>query len=133
MKIKLLLVLLFGCSLTFAQQLSEEELLNLSDLNINAQTLEINELEIQKDLKSILELDQKRKTNKIVAISLTTAGLLTIVTGATLESDELGFVTDALGDVFVVAGIVTTGISIPFWTATSKKKKQRDQLIDSLE
>jgi len=127
-----LLILLFSFLNGFSQDFSEKEITKLNRLNIKTESLNLNDLNIQKDLNEILNLEKKRKTNKTFGIILTTLSLVTITAGI-IDVSGKNDMNQAFGTVGIVAGIIEGGISIPLWNASKKRKKERDELLKKFE
>ena len=127
-----LLILLFSFLNGFSQDFSEKEIIKLNRLNIKTESINLNDLNIQKDLNKILNLEKKRKTNITFGIILTTLSLATITTGIIDVSEKNDF-KKVLGTIGIVAGIIYGGISIPLWNASKKRKNERDELLKKFE
>jgi hypothetical protein len=85
------------------------------------------------NFKTILVNEQKRKTNKTLAIALTSLSALTMTYGAKIISssrnDKEGL-GQTIGTMFIAAGIVQLGVSVPLFVSSNKRKKDRDKLIE---
>ncbi|CAL2095126.1 hypothetical protein [Tenacibaculum sp. 190524A02b] len=112
-----------------AQSLSGKDIRILNTLQVKTDSLNLNDLSIQKDLKKILCLDRKRKTNQVVAIVITSFAALGIVSGTVLASGDNTIIGEVVGGSVILGGVIYGGISIPFWTASSRRKRERDRLI----
>ncbi|WGH74387.1 hypothetical protein P8625_09715 [Tenacibaculum tangerinum] len=121
------ILLLFSYSIN-SQSLSKRQIYKLNALNVKTNELNLNNLNIQKDLNEILILEKKRKTNKTVAIVLSSIAVSGILLGGALYSQDDGL-SEVFGATFMVGGAVYGGISIPFWTSSKKRKKERDKLL----
>ena len=122
------LILVLVCFSITSQELSKEKIKKLNTLNINAEKLDFNDITIQNSINEILRLDRKRKTNKTMAIVLTSVATAGILMGGAMYSKK-GVLGEVLGGTLIAGGVVYGGISIPFWTASKKRKKERDKLI----
>ena len=117
----------------YSQKLSDKEINKLNYLNVETSKLDLQDLNIQSNLNKILDLDRKRKTNKTVAIVLTSIAASGIVLGgivlANKNNEEGKALSNTVGGLVMGGGAIYGGISIPFWSASKKRKKERDQLI----
>lgn len=86
-------------------------------------------MNVQKNLNEILILDKKRKTNKNIAIVISSIAVSGILLGTAIYSSEKGVINEVLGGTLIGGGVVYGAISIPFWTSSKKRKKERDKLI----
>lgn len=127
-----LLILLLSIFSGLSQVLSKKEIRNLQELNIKTESLDLHNLNIQKDLNTIIVLDRKRKTNKTIGIVLTSLSATSMILGGTLLSKDQE-ITKVFGGAFVTGGIIYGGISIPFWISSKKRKRERNKLIKKFE
>jgi len=127
-----IIILLFSFFNGLSQSLSEKEITKLNNLSIKTESLNLNDLNIQKDLNEILKLERKRKTNKTVGIILTSLSLVTLTAGI-IDVSGKNDLNQALGYAGIVAGAIEGGISIPFWNSSKKRKKERDKLLKKFE
>lgn len=125
----LIIFLFFSFFNGISQEFSEKEIVKLNKLNITTNNLDLSDVAVKDNLNKILKLDRKRKTNKTVGIILTSASVTSFILGGALLKKDNGL-TDILGGVMIAGGAVSGGISIPFWTASKKRKKERDKLIE---
>jgi len=127
----IILYILFFLSYTIhAQNLNEMEIYQLKELHINFEKVNLTDYNTQLNLQSILDLDRTRKTNKTFAIIFTSLSALSLILGgAIISKKNESIIAQALGDVILTGGIIFSGISIPFWVSSGKRKKQRDRLI----
>ncbi len=135
-RILVILALLIGFY-SQAQVLIKEEIQRLDKLKISAAQVNLHDYKVQKDLSRILEIDRKRRTNKTFAIVFTSLAAIGIGAGAYMiyegnRNDEgYGFVSSFMGTFYIIGSTtVYGGISIPFWIGASKRKRERDRLID---
>ena len=128
----ILLLLFFLVNTMYSQNLNEKEIYKLKKLNINTEKVDLTDLNLQLNLKNILILDRKRKTNKTVAIVYTSISAASLLLGGVLVSKNNGL-ADLFGGIMITSGVVYGGISIPFWIASNKRKKERDKLINLFE
>ena len=124
--------LLFLVNTTYSQNFNEKERNKLETLNINIERLDLTDLNLQLNLKNILKLERKRKTNKTVAIICTSISATSLLLGGALVSRNNGL-AHIFGVAMITEGVVYGGISIPFWVASNKRKKERDRFIDLFE
>ena len=128
------IIVLFFSAIVVGQNLSEKDILKLNKLQVNTQNFDLKNSKVQQDLNAILKLESKRKTNKTIAISLTTVSIATIIVGGILISkgdapNSKDNLATPIGIIFTAGGVLEAGISIPFWVFTHKRKKQRDKMI----
>jgi len=112
-----------------SQEISNIDLQKLEDLQLSTQKLDLSDLTVQKDLNQILFLDKKRKTNKTLSLVFSSAAAISVVTGSILLSKE-NTTSDVVGGIFMSGVLIYGGISIPFWVASKKRKKERDKLLE---
>jgi len=135
MKLLVLSLFLVTAITVSSQEISNTDLQKLEDLQLSYQNLDLTDLKIQKDLNQILFLEKKRKTNKTLAIVFTSAAAVSVIGGSILLSkgnnptDNIDY-ADVIGGVFITGGVIYGGVSIPFWTASKKRKKERDTLLE---
>lgn len=132
MKKTALIYTLFFLSITaIAQNLSDKKIIKLNKLNVHTENLNLQDSITQKDLNLIITLERKRKTHKTVAIVITSLAAFITVGGIALVSNKNGIV-QIIGTGVLTGGLVSGGLSIPFWIASEKRKKARDKLIKNL-
>ena len=119
-----------------SQTLTEKEIVKLNELNIQIKNLDLNNTNTFNDIKSIITLGKKAKTNKILAIVFSASSLTGLITGTVLLSkarrmDNAGspYVT-TLGSMMLAGGVIYGGISVPFWIASKKRERERMHLIE---
>jgi len=113
----------------FSQSLSNRKIAELNKLNIQTETLDLKDINVQTNLNNILCLDKKRRKNKTVGVVLTSLSVTSLILGGALLSKDNG-ISDALGGIMFAGGAVYGGISIPFWNSAKKRKTERDKLIE---
>lgn len=130
-----LIILLFSFFNGLSQSLSEKEITKLNKLSIKTENLNLNDINIQKDLNEILSLERKRKINKTVGIIFTSLSIITLTIAAVgvPSVSEKNDLNQALGPTVIVAGFIHGGISIPFWNSSKKRKKERNKLLKKFE
>lgn len=129
-----LLVLLFSFTYGFSQKYPEERLELLKELNVNIENLNIKDRKTQLKLNEIISLDKRRKSNKTLALITTGLSVASFVTGGLILSDneEKETLTNIVGGTIIASGFVYGGISVPLWMHNSKRKKERDELIEEI-
>lgn len=127
------LTILLTCTVCFSQNLKNCEIKRLNSFEINLNSIDLNNSTDYLNLKTILEKDKKRRTNKAVGIVLTSLSALTTTFGIMVisgyKNDQEG-VGQSIGTMFVVAGAIELGVSIPLFISSKKKKKERNKLIE---
>jgi hypothetical protein len=129
--ITLIVLLIFNNC--FSQTFKNYEIKRLKTFEINTESIELNNSVNYLDLKAILEKEQKRKTNKTLAIVLTSLSALTMTYGAkiiTSSKDDQEGLGGSIGIMIMTAGVVELGVSIPLFISSNKRKKERDNLIE---
>lgn len=132
-KVIVTLIVLFIFSNSFSQTFKKYEIKRLNKFEINTDSLALNNSLNYLNLKAILMHEQKRKTNKTVAIVLTTLSALTMTAGAEIFSksrnsqEGLG---QSIGTMFIAAGVIELGITVPLFISSNKRKKDRNELIE---
>ncbi len=103
--------------------------------NLNVHTLDLKNLEVQRNLDEILRLERKRKGNKTVGIILSSVSVTAILGGGAMllkgGREEHGILT-ALGGIAISSGVVSGGISVAFWDSSKRRKRERDRLIEKI-
>lgn len=129
-----LLALLFSFTYGFSQKYPEERLELLKELNVKIENLNIKDRKTQLKLNEIISLDKRRKSNKTLALITTGLSVASFVTGGLILSDneEKETLTNIVGGTIIASGFVYGGISVPLWMHNSKRKKERDELINEI-
>lgn len=123
------------------QNFTASEIDRLLDFNIDSKFINLDNDIVQDDMKKILKLERKRSFNKKMAIGYTSAGALGVALGSFLllrkkpkvspgQTDDGAAMGDIVGGIMVFTGTLTGLMSIPYWYGASKRKKQRNYLID---
>ena len=132
-KVKFTLIVLLIFNNSFSQSFKNYEIKRLNMFEINNDSIALNNSLNYLNLKTILVNEQKRKTNKTLAIALTSLSALTMTYGAKIISssrnDQEGL-GQTIGTMFIAAGIVQLGVSVPLFVSSNKRKKDRDKLIE---
>ena len=128
MKKIIIFILLFTNNCLSAQEVSKEEIRKLTVLTVKTEKLNLDNSFIQEKLNKILVLDKKRKTNQTIAIVLSSIAISEIVLGSALYNKDEG-ISEVLGGTFIGGGVISGIVSIPFWSSSLKRKKERDELI----
>ena len=127
------LTILLLSTICFSQTFKKYELKRLNSFEINLNSIDLNDSTDYLNLKAILEKDKKRRTNKTAGIILTSLSALTTTFGIMVisrsKNDQEG-VGQSIGTMFVVAGAIELGVSIPLFISSKKRKKERDKLIE---
>jgi len=133
--ITLLLIAILSLSICFSQHFKphETKMLNSFGLVLKPDT-QINKNHLI-DFKTILKKERKRKSNKTAGIILSSVGVFSTSLGILVLSRPAGDgmgkgIQESIGGLLVGAGLVSGGISIPLFNSASKKRKQRDKLIE---
>lgn len=134
MKVLTTLLLLFIGFNNYAQYFEPSEIKTLNSLGLELNLNAIgNENHIQ-SLETILNKErerQKKKTTGIVMIAIaalsTSAGIL-VLSGNSEDGQETA-IKGTIGGVCIGAGVISGGISIPFFKSAKNKRKERDQLV----
>jgi hypothetical protein len=127
------LTILLLSTICFSQTFKNYELKRLNSFEINLNSIDLNNTTDYLNLKAILEKDKKRRTNKTAGIILTSLSALTTTFGIMVisrsKNDQEG-VGQSIGTMFVVAGAIELGVSIPLFISSKKRKKERNKLIE---
>ena len=133
MKNILLIFLILISFKNYSQNFKEKELKKIESFGINLTEFDHNEKRVINDWNLILEKEKRRKNNKTVGIILTSLSVLSTTFGAKIlsesKNDEEG-VGQFIGSMFVAGGIINAGISVPLFISSSKRKKERNKLIE---
>lgn len=118
----------------FSQDFKKHEIKRLHSFGIQLEPYKQMNEHYAFDLSTILKKERKRRTNKTVGIILTTIGTLSTSFGVLIlsnrsENGEGRAIQETVGGMFVGAGIVSGGVSIPLFISAKKKRKERDRLI----
>ncbi|MDO6743114.1 hypothetical protein Q4553_00865 [Tenacibaculum soleae] len=88
--------------------------------------MNLNDFTTQEKLNKILKLDKKQKTNKTIAIvlsSMAITGLIFSGTTSNKSSKEIDKIN------YMIGGVVYGGVSIPFWVSSKRRKRQIDKNV----
>jgi hypothetical protein len=135
MKTLTTLLVIFIFSNCFSQDFKQYEIKRLNSFGIELKSDNQMNESYTLDFSTILEKERKRRTNKTVGIILTSIGALSTSFGILIlsnksENGEGRAIQEAVGGMFVGAGIISGGISIPLFNSAKKKRKERDKLIE---
>ena len=123
------LLLLFSINV-LSQQLSDSEINKLKSLEVDVSNISFDTSKVNSDLKQLLRKDTARKSNKTTAIVLSSISVLTIAGGIlAIENDNSDGYQSIGGVMLVSTGLISGGVSLPFWFYTEKRKRERNQLI----
>ncbi|SHG98387.1 hypothetical protein SAMN05444372_112113 [Flavobacterium micromati] len=117
-----------------SQSFKKYELRRLSSFEIETETNDIYQTKNYLDLKNILEKEQIQRTRKTEAIIFASLSILTTAFGAITYSNSRNAengIGQSIGTLFMGIGVVKSGISIRLFVSSNKRKKQRDELIES--
>lgn len=83
------------------------------------------------ELRLILEKDRMYNKNKTVGFALGGLGILTAAGGILIisERDGNGLSRAIVGGGIIALGAIEMGVSIPLFSSSNKRKKERDKLI----
>lgn len=115
-----------------SQQISDTDLQKLEDMHLSTANFDLKDITVQKNLNQILLLDKKRKTNKTLGIVFGSAAIASLAAGSILLSKEHP-TADVVGGIMLTGGLMYGGVSIPFWIASKKRKKERGKLLELYE
>lgn len=133
MKKIILITLLFVSFKNYSQILNEKDLNKIESFGIILTNYNLNEKQVINDWNLIINKDRKRKITKTTAIIFTSLSILSTTFGAKIISnnkDSEEGLGQSIGTMFVVGGITSAGISIPLFISSSKRKNERDKLIE---
>jgi hypothetical protein len=133
------ILIFFIFNICSAQTFEQKEIKRLNSFEINLNNIDLNDQSNYLNLKTILEKERKRRTNKTFGIILTSLGALTTTFGtlviANSKDDNNGVIGQSngigqsIGAMIIAVGAIELGISIPLFISTSKRKKERDELV----
>ena len=124
-----LILLLFSFFNGQSQTLSEKKILKLNKLNLEVENLNLNDINIQKNLNEILKLNRKTKINRTLAIYYRISALTGIIYGGLITYGPQHPIRELIGGLYIASGVLCAGVSIPLWKASKKRKKERNELI----
>ncbi|PKB43056.1 hypothetical protein AX016_1239 [Cellulophaga sp. RHA19] len=135
MKTLVTLLVIFVFSNCFSQDFKHFEIKRLNSFGIELDLDNQMNESYNFDLNTILKKERKRRKNKTAGIIFTSLGALTTSFGVLILSNKSGndegkAIQGFIGGMFVGTGIVSGGISIPFFKSTKKRRKERDKLIE---
>ncbi len=133
MKYILLILLILVSFENYSQILKEKELNKIATFGIELTNYNLNEKRVINDWNLIIDKDRKRKITKTTAIIFTSLSILSTTFGAKLISDNKNSeegVGQSIGTIFIAGGVASAGISIHLFNFTSKRKKERNKLIE---
>jgi hypothetical protein len=116
-----------------AQTFNQKEIKRLNSFGISLNNFDLNDQSNYLNLESILKKDKKRRTNKTFGIVLISLGALTTTFGTlvfTNSKDDNNGIGQSIGGIIVAIGAVELGISIPLFISASKRKKERNEIIE---
>ncbi len=129
-----LIFLIFTSNICSTQTFNQKENKRLDSFGINMNNIDLYNQSNYLNLETILLKDKKRRTNKTFGIVLTSLSALTTTFGAIVfansRDDEEG-VAQSIGTMFVAIGAIELGISIPLFISSSKRKNERNKIIEN--
>ncbi len=134
MEAKTLLISLFILTSHYclSQNFNEKENKKFHSLKIDLNKIDLNNQENISNLNLILRKDKFRRINKTLGITLAIHSLVSTVLGIALVSDRKGDpegMASGIGSVMLVGSAISGGFSIPLLIVSSKRKKERDELL----
>ncbi len=132
MKNILLIFLILISFKNYSQILKEKKLTKIESFGIELTKYNLNEQQVINDWSLILDKDIKRKKTKAAGIIFTSLSILSTTFGAKLISvnkDSEEGLGQSIGMMFVAGGVISAGISVPLFISSSKRKKERNELI----
>ena len=115
----------------FGQELSHKQNAKLKGFGIDYEQIIDNNSSYSDELRLILEKDRKYNRNKTVGFVLGGLGILTAAGGILIitERDGNGLSRAIVGGGITALGAIEMGVSIPLFSSSKKRKKERDKLI----
>jgi len=139
MKYIFLLVSLFVCQLSIdAQDLIEEDELTqkdvfeLNELSVNTQKLDLRNPQVTKDLHQVLRNHKKFRRSRFLAYVFGVYSVVGISLGSIFLNSN-GSIVEVLGPAYLVSGVVFAGVTVPLIIGSTKRKKERDRLIEAIK
>ena len=122
----------------FSQQINSHEKRRLDKFSISLDSIdrtnELDVLNLQALVKSDLQCRRRKRAGFIFAGAgalLTTLGIMTVANNdAEGEGKAYGSV---IGGTVIAVGVISAGVSIPFFISAKKRKRQRESLIAKLK
>ena len=117
----------------YSQNLNDKELKKIESFGVILTNYNLNENRVNNDWNLILDKDRTRKKNKTAGIIISSLSILSTAFGAKLISvnkDSEEGVGQSIGTIFIAGGVASAGISIHLFNFTSKRKKERNKLIE---
>ena len=93
------------------------------------ENLNLNDINIQKNLNEILKLNKKTKIKKTVAASLSIKALVGLIYGGYAVHNSSNVIKELIGGFSIASGFLYAGVSIPVWKTSKKRKKEINELI----
>ena len=118
-------------ALSAGQELTEKEKGRLSKLNFDHVPILERNPDYGATFRDILENDRKYKTNKTAGFVLGGLGLASTIGGILImdNGNGNGLSRTIVGGGTTVLGLTGMGISIPLFTTSNKRRKERDKMI----
>lgn len=132
MKNVLLIFLTLIAFKNYSQILTKKKITKIENFGIKVTNYNLNEQQVITDWNLIIDKDRKRKKTKVVAIIFSTLSILSTTMGVRIISENKNAeegIGQSIGMMFVAGGIASAGISVPLFISSSKRKKERNELI----
>ena len=132
MKNILLIFLILIAFKNYLQILTKKKITKIENFGIKVTNYNLNEQQVITDWNLIIDKDRKRKKTKVVAIIFSTLSILSTTMGVRIISENKNAeegIGQSIGMMFVAGGIASAGISVPLFISSSKRKKERNELI----
>ena len=132
MKNILLIFLILIAFKNYSQILTKKKITKIENFGIKVTNYNLNEQQVITDWNLIIDNDRKRKKTKVVAIIFSTLSILSTTMGVRIISENKNAeegIGQSIGMMFVAGGIASAGISVPLFISSSKRKKERNELI----
>ena len=132
MKNILLIFLILIAFKNYSQILTKKKITKIENFGIKVTNYNLNEQQVITDWNLIIDKDRKRKKTKVVAIIFSTLSILSTTMGVRIISENKNAeegIGQSIGMMFVAGGIASAGISVPLFISSSKRKKERNELI----
>jgi len=136
------LVVLLSSWVIKAQDLTQRQHQQLLNLGVSYDTLWQGQARYNSELLLALKKHRKHKKNKVIGSVLGGVGILSATTGVLLltqgRKDQMSGngeesalpLRDIFGGVLLATGALEIGVSIPFFVASKKRKKERSVLLE---
>lgn len=99
----------------------------LQKLGLNSQKIDFYSSNNYPNLNLILKYNHRKSIYTVFAYTFSGFALTSILLAISFLKKS--GISNVLGEVFLVNGVISTGISIPFWTGKIIQQRKRDKLI----